>query len=259
MLFFCPRCETGFHVAAEALSESGRMVRCALCRTIWFAVAETAAAEPTMAEATVDGAFIYRAIRVDDSAGWVGSPTIDIELIGVEPRNALSQSEIKTKRRSGVTRNSNRSKRPWAPRVAVAAIGMLGLAVTAVGSRATIVRIMPDLAGVYAAISIPVNLRGLEFREVKSTREMQDGMPVLAIEGEVVNVVNHAVEVPRVRLAVLGPNGEELYSWTTHLQRSILADNERVSFRSRLASPPPEGRGVLVRFLTGSDLAAIER
>jgi hypothetical protein len=34
----------------------------------------------------------------------------------------------------------------------------------------------------------------------------------------------------------------------------VLADNEKVSFRSRLASPPPNGQEVLVRFLTRADL-----
>jgi hypothetical protein len=223
-----------------------------------------------MAEATADAAFISRSIRLDDSATWVEPPAIDIGStpsltvdhtfeIAVEPLNEQTQSDINSARRLRLARNLNRSRPHQAPKFVVTAIGILGLAVTALVSRATIVRIVPDLAGVYIAIGIPVNLRGLEFRNVKTTREMQDGMPVLAIEGEVVNVVNHAVEVPRLRLAVLGPNEQELYSWTTVLQRSILADNERVSFRSRLASPPPEGREVLVRFLARSDLAATAR
>ena len=62
------------------------------------------------------------------------------------------------------------------------------------------------------------------------------------------------VEVPRVRLAVLGAGGQELYSWTALLPRSTLSEDEKVPFRSRLASPPSEGREVLVRFLTRSDL-----
>jgi hypothetical protein len=85
---------------------------------------------------------------------------------------------------------------------------------------------------------------------------MQDGISVLVIEGEVVNVVKRAVEVPRVRLSVIGAGGQELYSWTTLLPRSTLSEDEKVSFRSRLASPPPEGREVLVRFLTRSDLTS---
>jgi hypothetical protein len=128
------------------------------------------------------------------------------------------------------------------------------LVVLAIATRATVVHAIPDLAGLYAAVGLPVNLRGLEFRDIHTTSETQDGIAVLVIEGEVVNVVKHAVEVPRVRLAVLGAGGQELYSWTALLPRSTLSEDEKVSFRSRLASPPPEGREVLVRFLTRSDL-----
>ena len=137
----------------------------------------------------------------------------------------------------------------------VAVLALIGaLAVAAIGGRATLVRAIPDLAEVYAAVGLPVNLRGLEFRDVHTTGETQDGISVLVIEGEVVNVVKRSVEVPRVRLSVIGAGGQELYSWTTLLPRSTLAEDEKVSFRSRLASPPPEGREVFVRFLTRSDL-----
>lgn len=142
------------------------------------------------------------------------------------------------------------------PKFAAVALGFMAVAVAGLVARENVVRFVPDLAGIYASIGMPVNLRGLEFRNVKTLREMQDGIPVLVIEGDVVNVVKHAVEVPRVRLAVIGANGQELYTWTALLQRSILADNEKVSFRSRLASPPSESREVLVRFLTRADLTA---
>jgi hypothetical protein len=137
----------------------------------------------------------------------------------------------------------------------VAALAAAGaLVVAAIAARAAVVRVIPDLAGLYAAVGLPVNLRGIEFRDVRTSSETQDGMAVLVIEGEVANIAKHAVEVPRVRLAVLGTAGQELYSWTALLSRSTLSEDEIVSFRSRLASPPPEGREVLVRFLTRSDL-----
>ena len=130
------------------------------------------------------------------------------------------------------------------------------LIVAAIASRASVVRAIPDLAGFYAAAGLPVNLRGLEFRDVRTTSETQDGIAVLVIEGDVVKIAKHAVEVPRIRLVVLGVGGQELYSWTTLLPRSTLSEDEKVSFRSRLASPPTEGREVLVRFLTRGDLSS---
>jgi predicted Zn finger-like uncharacterized protein len=122
--------------------------------------------------------------------------------------------------------------------------------------RSDIVRLAPQTASVYAAIGMPVNLRGLAFENIKTSKEMQDGIAVLVVEGSIVNVTGKAVEVPRLRLAVRNDSKNEIYSWTTSPARSILGPAEEVSFRSRLASPPADGRDVLVRFFNRRDLVA---
>jgi hypothetical protein len=138
--------------------------------------------------------------------------------------------------------------------ILLAAVLMFGLV-----SRQSVVRIAPELASLYAAIGLPVNLRGLEFQNIRTKQEIQDGVTVLAIEGEVENIAQGAVELPRVRLAVLGDNGVELYSWTALLPRSILYPHERVPFKSRLASPPAASKEIMVRFLSRRDLMASAR
>ncbi len=267
MLLCCPHCEAGFRVAAEALGESGRIVRCARCSGSWFAAVEPVGSELGMAETagaqvvhSLDGEWDQIVAYAEPSVIEIEtSPSITFDRVPeIVVENETVRANIKAGRPIS-SRNLNRSKRSEAPLIFLAAIGVLGILAVALVSRETIVRTVPNFAGLYAAMGIPVNLLGLEFRDVRTIREMQDGIPVLVIEGNVVNVVKHAVEVPRVRLAILGSNGQELYSWTTLLQRSILADNEKVSFRSRLASPPPEGREILVRFLTRGDLTASVR
>jgi hypothetical protein len=99
-----------------------------------------------------------------------------------------------------------------------------------------------------------VNLRGLTFENVRTTGEVHEGVPVLIVEGTIANVVNKTVEVPRLRFAMRNAAGHEIYAWTTVTGRSILAPGETATFRSRLASPPSEGRDVIVRFLNRRDL-----
>jgi predicted Zn finger-like uncharacterized protein len=122
--------------------------------------------------------------------------------------------------------------------------------------RSDIVRLAPQTASVYAAIGMPVNLRGLAFENIKTSKEMQDGIAVLVVEGSIVNVTGKAVEVPRLRLAVRNDSKTEIYSWTTSPARSILGPAEALPFRSRLASAPEDGRDVLVRFFNRRDLVA---
>ncbi len=58
--------------------------------------------------------------------------------------------------------------------------------------------------------------------------------------------------------AVLGRNkaGQEVYAWTALPERSLLSPGETMTFRSRLASPPPDTRDMLVRFFNRRDLVA---
>ncbi len=122
--------------------------------------------------------------------------------------------------------------------------------------RTNIVRMAPQTASLYSAIGLQVNLRGLAFEKVKTSREMHDGVPVLVIEGNIVSVAQRPVEVPRLRFAMHNAGGAEVYSWTTLPSRSILAPGEELAFRSRLASPPADGKDVLVRFFSRRDAMA---
>jgi predicted Zn finger-like uncharacterized protein len=114
--------------------------------------------------------------------------------------------------------------------------------------RADLVRLAPNLAGFYEMFGLTVNLRGLELHEVSAVRDLKAGVPVLTVEGYVFNPGPKAAEVPKLRMAVLGANGREVYAWTAEPAQPMLAAGESFMFRSRLASPPQDGQDVLSVF-----------
>lgn len=122
--------------------------------------------------------------------------------------------------------------------------------------RHPIVRHAPQMASLYAAIGMPVNLRGLVFTEVKVSRDTHDGVPVLVVEGTIASAASKPVEVPRLRFAMRNDAGGEVYAWTALPAREVLEPGETLAFRSRLASPPGEGRDVTVRFFNRLDAIA---
>jgi hypothetical protein len=133
---------------------------------------------------------------------------------------------------------------------------LLGIiAVIGLTAREPLVQAVPDLAGYYAAIGLPVNLRGLEFRNLRNSLEAQDGVPVLIIEGELSNPTRQTKEISRLRFSVTGEDKREIYSWTAQLPRESLGAREILTFRSRLASPPEGSKQVSVRFLHRTDLS----
>ncbi|MBY0530892.1 MAG: zinc-ribbon domain-containing protein [Xanthobacteraceae bacterium] len=265
----CPSCAAGFDVSPSALEPNGRTVRCASCKTTWFAAAPSLvladgaieqvpppAPTPTVsAEDRADHEALAATVKKDEVE--------DAEIVAVEEAPPVSPAEEMIpppppapKRKTVSAFAPVRQKRRSVVPLGFVAALLFGVIAVGIMSRQSIVRAAPELASLYAAVGLPVNLRGLEFQNIRTRQEIQDGIAVLAIEGEVENVANRAVELPRVRLAVLGENGIEIYSWTALLPRSILYPHERVPFKSRLASPPAQGKEIMVRFLTRADLTA---
>lgn len=117
-----------------------------------------------------------------------------------------------------------------------------------IAMRERIVRIFPSAATAYRAVGMPVNLAGLELRDVHSRIVMDGPRRVLVTEGEIVNIRRESNRVPAITLAIRGANGLDRYSWVAPTPKSRLDAGEKIAFRARLASPPDDGAEVLVRF-----------
>ncbi len=168
---------------------------------------------------------------------------------------AIEDIETLAARRS--RRESRRRRLSWPlSRLQTAMLALIIFDATLLGWRSDIVRLFPQTASFYALIGMPVNLRGLAFDAVATAKEQHEGVPVLVVEGNVVNVARKPVEVPRLKFSVRNDIGHEIYSWTMVPPRTVLPAGDTLAFRSRLASPPPEGRDVLVRFFARRDLVA---
>ena len=79
-------------------------------------------------------------------------------------------------------------------------------------------------------------------------------MPILVVEGNIVNESRKLADMPHLRFAVRNAAQQEIYSWTAVPPRAMLCPGEAVSFHTRLASPPPDAHDVLVRFLNRYDI-----
>jgi predicted Zn finger-like uncharacterized protein len=156
----------------------------------------------------------------------------------------------------GTRRHSALAARGPRPRLSTAILVLLAINTALIAWRADVVRFAPQTAALYAAIGLPVNIRGLTFADITTEHAMHDGVPVLVVEGTIVSATARTVEVPRLRFALRNDSGLEIYSWTAMPTRSVLSPGESLSFRSRLASPPPEGHSVVVRFFNRHDQVA---
>jgi predicted Zn finger-like uncharacterized protein len=286
MQIICPHCSTSYGINAASLGEAGRTVRCARCKEVWLArpedAVEFANPAPAMAganraSAEQDAAAEWDALAREEADQEGAAPHVDSPSIANDwqdsaegrsaadwPSAAESDFHGADSARSGrfawlgrlIGPAANRltfpRKGPFSLTTACTAMGALVLAVLI--WRAELVRLLPQTAAFYKLVGLDVNLRGLRFKDVTITSEMVEGKPVLVIEGSITGETNKAVELPRLRFSVRDAQGAEIYAWNTVLEQSVLRPGERALFKSRLASPPPEGRNIDVRFFNKRDL-----
>jgi hypothetical protein len=190
--------------------------------------------------------------RAGDGEG-VASATGASDVIVAEASNIHSASApilipMLARRRPGLKApQPARAPARLGPRVALGAICAVLLVSMIAGGRERIVARVPSADRVFAAIGLPVNLAGVEFRNVVSKVTEIDGQKVLAVNGEVANLNRAATtSFPALKMTVRGADGRALYVWTANAVTSKLAPGETTTFRTRLAAPPDGARDVLV-------------
>ena len=338
MLIVCPNCATSYMIDPTSVGPTGRAVRCARCKTTWFAGASKGA--PSVS-AFVDGVIAEAEAESGQPQQKQASPPADnnpqpsmgapaeSDDFGAEPdsefppafgsepapsafdeashNNDLAprpdefrdghddlavtdapslvppidhdphgeslhgdalygdgpridddidpeEAESYIARRARLKARRQQSKR--ASRWTAVILVLFAFNVALIGARSEVVRYLPQTASLFAAVGLPVNLRNLKFDKVKITKEAQDGVNILIIEGVIVNTASKPTEVPRLRFAARNATGQDVYTWTALPRRSILGPNEQMEFQSRLAAPPADANDVMVRFFNAQDAAA---
>ena len=286
MHIVCPHCTTSYAINLATLGAAGRTVRCSRCKEVWLARPEDAVdmalPVPAMAAAgqaagQADAAAEWEALAREDAseqhAPVVDSPSISADWPAESSARAVDADWTSSAHHDADEHDELRPKRGWRlpglfrppalrrisgkPAVglpaACAAMGALVLAL--IIWRNDVVRLLPQTAAFYRMVGLEVNLRGLAFKDLKITNETVDGKPVLVIEGMILGETRRAVDLPRLRFSVRDAQGAEIYAWNAVLEQTTLKPGERAWFKSRLASPPPEGRNIDVRFFSKHDLA----
>lgn len=260
MLIVCPACASRYEIAEAKIGAGGRKVRCASCQTTWQIEAQDAGASaadtpesapaqdeagpaefPDAPDARATAAELEEELRraAAEEAEHASAP-----MEPVIPPAAAGRMRART----GDTTTRRRLPAVAAMLAAAMAVSVLGLALW---QREGVVRAMPQFAGLYEKIGLPVNIRGLAFSAIESELVQDPQGRFLVVEGDVTNITRAVVKVPPITVMVRSADGQVLYRWTIEPPRPTLEPAELVHFRARLASPPENGRSVQVRFGAG--------
>jgi predicted Zn finger-like uncharacterized protein len=189
-----------------------------------------------------------------------GRPVIEVEADPPPAPVVELAEDIETAASRRRRRSIKRQALRWPlSHVQTATLALALVSTIVVGWRSDVVRSLPQTASFYTLLGLPVNLRSLTFEDVVTSTEQHEGVPILVVEGNVVNGAHKIVEVPRLKFVVRNAARQEIYSWTAVLSRASLSPGEALAFHSRLASPPADAHDLVLRFANRRDLVATTR
>jgi predicted Zn finger-like uncharacterized protein len=252
MLIVCPSCASEYMIDPGRLGAEGRTVRCASCKSTWFVTPE---AEETSASEEAPPDLSANDTGNDwDAAAGAAEPVPPVRDDAAERER---DAWVRAMASGGAKHGPAMAPRWRAVAGSLAILAVLAAVGAAVWGRAHLVRMVPATAALYAAVGLPVNLRGIEFRGVRSELVGGGAETFLIVEGEVANISGRDAPVPPIEIGLRGAEGQMLYTWSNDPPVPSLAAGDAVPFRARLAAPPAEARQVLVRFAPASDGAAV--
>jgi predicted Zn finger-like uncharacterized protein len=277
----CPQCGTRYRLPRESLG-AGREVQCANCQTAWqpaLAALDDTPSPPApvpafeaeevvgaLAESSLDAAFVAEEQAVLAEAPPAPRPTsrsiADIKAAiapklapAVPDEDALPDEGLLRKRMRAFARRQDSLRRRLPTgrlrRIVRLATALVLVAIVGAGLflRTTIVRAFPDLAGIYEGIGLPVNVVGLQFREVRTLETLENGVNVLVVGARIMSVSGDPpVPVPQVVVTLLNDEGEPVYEWSVAPPAHDLGPGEGVDFETRLTQPPADGKHVRLAF-----------
>lgn len=261
MIITCPHCQTKYQVTFETIGSAGRKVQCAHCHKAWNQ-------DPTPPEDPSQGAAdkLFDAMAEDamDEAMAAEASAVAAAKGGMPPRPAPEKAmpgaipgpdaaELKKRQLAFLRRqNAMSSSLPLArlrraARV-VGAVLLVGIFAGGYFGRVQIVERYPDLAGIYEAVGLGVNVVGLDFSNLETLKSLSGGNDVLTVSAQIVGRSKTPVPVPPVLVSLLDATGHAVYEWSVTPRVNDLMSGERATFDTRLSLPPSEAVRVRLSF-----------
>jgi len=236
----CPACGAAEPIEAAIMAEGTQIVVCRRCGETW----------PARSVENVAVGRIEKAEQAGRSLVWSDAPLIDAVRRPLTSYDNGSQDAWAARIAADRTTAAARSPagRPFIS--AVAGLASIAFLVAFLGGRENAVAAIPDLAGFYEVIGLPVNLQGIAIDDLTAIR---DGAQLI-VAGVVANLKGSDLPVPGLVV--------ELRDSAQHPIRAIaiappvahLAALEAKAFRIVIEDVPKTAIGVAVRFANSSPL-----
>ena len=213
MILCCPACDARYTVADGAVPPQGRVVRCAACTHSWRA-------HPAETLALSDPAPAFSAAPAFAGAGAAAAPLPQRFRAKVQEERA--------------TRQAVATGAVWAV-MGAAFLTLLGGAAL---FRVQVVRMIPSVAGAYAAVHLPVNPTGLALENVQGGPGLVDGRAVIIVTGVQRNVETDGRAASPMTVQLIDKAGRAVAQQPLDAPGATIAPGETRGFKAVFENPP---------------------
>jgi predicted Zn finger-like uncharacterized protein len=214
MIVTCPVCSTRYVVDPRAIGAMGRLVRCANCAHTWHQLSQEEEA-PRRIELTAPEPVVEH------------TPPGRIQLPALPRRKSRLPALL------------------WTLYFLVL-LGLIGGGLWL--ERDQVVAYWPAAAHYYELLgaAAPPAPTEIEIQKLTTSRDMQDGLETLVIQGEVVNMSKAARKLPKLKVILQDGEKHELQSWSFDVTDDEVPPGGIKPFRTSVAQPSAAVRGVVV-------------
>ncbi len=238
----CPACGAAEPIEAAIMAEGTQIVVCRRCGETWPARnVENVAAGP-----------IEKAEQAGRSLVWSDARLIDAVRRPLTSYDNGSQDAWAARIAAERTPPRSPAGRPFIS--AVAGLASVAFLVAFLAGRENAVTAIPDLAGLYAAIGLPVNLQGLAINDLTAIRFRSGDGAGLNVAGVVVNLKENDQPVPGLVVELRDSAHGPIRAIAIAPPVAHLAGLDAKAFRIVIEDVPKTAVGVAVRFANSGRL-----
>ena len=245
----CPSCGAAEPIEAAIMAEGTQIVVCRRCGETWQArSAENVAA-----------GLIEKAEQTGRSLVWSDARLIDAVRRPLASYDTGSQDAWAARIAADRAPAPVRSTPGRSFIVAVAAVASTAFLAAFVAGRESAVAAVPDLAGLYETIGLPVNLQGLAINDLAGKREMTGEGARLTVSGALVNLKDSDQPVPGLVVELRDAAHSPIRAIAIAPPVAHLAGLDSKAFRFVIDDVPKTAVGVAVRFAASGPLTGPAR
>jgi predicted Zn finger-like uncharacterized protein len=230
MKIICPSCQANYEVADQALGANGRNMRCAACGHYWFQK------PPSHEDAITDEN--KNTIRVEKETRTKKNPKANPKT----KARANSKSKALPIHQEMRKRANEKVRLTHIGAIAIGwifALALFGLMIfSMIQNRLNIVHKWPKSASFFAMLGAPINLYGLEIKNVEIRVGNDEQGPRLIVLGNVNNVSNEPKALPYLRVTLVTKTNKKIASWLVDPSAALIDKQQTISFQSIRRNPP---------------------